>query len=145
MHVGEQLYSRTAVWCASHLFVYVCVFVPGLVISRLGRRRRIAGTPGNCGKFKFIHLTIHTYSRTHTHTSTQHDMDWNKTPKCEASRATSNGFSTVHSLKKGGEETTVIEGVTGNENKGGETQLKLSLLGFVEVPTHVWGKPLRSQ
>lgn len=44
--------------CLSHLFSYVCV--PGPVIPRLCCRGRIAGTPGNRGKLKFIHLTIHT-------------------------------------------------------------------------------------
>lgn len=42
------------------LFLYVCV--PGLVVSRQRRRGRIAGTPGNRGKLKFFHLTMHIFT-----------------------------------------------------------------------------------
>lgn len=50
----------------------VCVCVAGLVVSRLCRRGGIAGTPGNRGKLKFIHLTVHT----HTHTNMSNSSHW---------------------------------------------------------------------
>lgn len=55
----------------------VCPSVPGVVVSRLGRRGRIAGTPGNRGKLKFIHSTIHIHLHTYCmNISNLYDMDW---------------------------------------------------------------------
>lgn len=70
--VSEKLCRQFTVWVQvlqktwSEPSCPVCVFVPGVVISRFGHRGRIPGSSGNSGKLKFISLTTHSDTPTWT-------------------------------------------------------------------------------